>query len=63
MKSLRLLAASILCLSFYSLGCEVSHTESDSPGWFGGNTHRETTVTKNPVTGDTSVSHTEQKTQ
>jgi hypothetical protein len=43
-------------------GCEVSHTESDKPGIFGGNKHEETTTVKNPVTGDTSTTHTEQKT-
>jgi hypothetical protein len=43
-------------------GCarEVSHTESDKPGWFGGNTHKETTVYKNPD-GTTSVDHKESK--
>ena len=41
---------------------EVSHTESDQPGWFGGHKHEETTTTKNPITGDTNTSHTEQKT-
>ena len=41
-----------------SSGCarEVSHTESDKPGWFGGHTHEETTVYKN-VDGTTSVEH------
>jgi hypothetical protein len=43
-------------------GCETSHTESDKPGLLGGNTHQETTTTKNPITGDVSTSHTEQKT-
>jgi hypothetical protein len=57
-----LVLASILTLGFCSIGCETSHSESDKPGWFGGNTHEETTVTKNPVTGDTSVQHSEQKT-
>ena len=63
MKALSsLILASLLCISLYSAGCETSHTESDKPGWFGGNTHKETTVTKNPITGDTSVSHSEQTT-
>jgi hypothetical protein len=56
------LMAASLCLSIYITGCETSHSESDKPGFFGGNTHEETTTTKNPVTGDTSTSHTEQKT-
>jgi len=63
MKTLSvLLLSSILGLSFFSIGCEVSHTESDKPGLFGGNKHEETTVTKNPVTGNESVEHSEQKT-
>ena len=39
-------------------GCaqEVSHTESDKPGWFGGHKHEETTVYKN-ADGTTSVEH------
>ena len=37
-------------------GCshEVSHTESDKPGWFGGRKHEETTVYRNDD-GSTSV--------
>ena len=63
MNTLKLLiVGSMLCIGFCTVGCEVSHSESDKPGLFGGNKHEETTVTKNPVTGDTSVSHTEQKT-
>ena len=54
--------ASMLCLSLFTTGCQTSHTETDSPRLLGGNTHEEMTVTKNPITGDTSVSHTEQKT-
>ena len=57
-----LILASVLCLGMFTIGCQTSHTESDTPNLLGGNTHKETTVTKNPVTGDTSVSHTEQKT-
>ncbi len=48
--------------SLYITGCETSHTETDKPGLLGGNTHEETTTTKNPITGDTSTSHSEQKT-
>ena len=54
--------AACLCGGIYTTGCETSHTESDKPGLFGGNKHEETTTTKNPVTGDVSTSHTEQKT-
>ena len=58
-----LLLASILCIGLFTMGCETSHSESDTPGWFGGNTHKETTVRENPVTGGTSVSHSEQTTK
>jgi hypothetical protein len=39
-------------------GCshEVSHTETDKPGMFGGHKHEETTVYKN-ADGSTSVEH------
>jgi hypothetical protein len=55
--------AMCLCTGIYMTGCETSHSESDKPGLFGGNKHEETTTTKNPITGDTSVEHKEQKTQ
>jgi hypothetical protein len=55
------LLASLFCLGVCSLGCEVSHYESSRPGWFGGHKHEETTVIKNPITGDTSVHHTEER--
>lgn len=58
-----ILLAVSLCCGIYVAGCETSHTESDNPGLFGGNKHEETTTTKNPITGDTSTNHTEQKTQ
>jgi hypothetical protein len=53
-----------VCLSagFCAMGCQTSHTETDKTGIMGGHTHEETTTTKNPVTGDTSTTHTEQKT-
>jgi hypothetical protein len=57
-----LVLAATLCAGVYVTGCEVSHTESDKPGLFGGNKHEESTTVKNPVTGDTSTTHTEQKT-
>ena len=50
------------CFSIYITGCETSHTQTDGPGFFGGQKHEETTTTKNPVTGATSTSHTEQTT-
>ena len=37
---------------------EISHQESDKPGWFGGNKHTEDTTYKNP---DGSISHTHQE--
>ena len=57
-----LLLAASLCSGMYVMGCETSHSETDKPGLLGGHTHEETTTTKNPITGDTSTSHTEQKT-
>jgi hypothetical protein len=57
-----LIAAMLSAGGLSMIGCETSHTETDKPGLLGGNTHEETTTTKNPVTGDTSTTHTEQKT-
>lgn len=56
-----LLAIGLTC-GLYGTGCEVSHTESDKPTLLGGHKHEETTTTKNPITGETSTTHTEQKT-
>ena len=56
-----LVLASILGIGFLQMGCEVSHTETDKQGLLG-DKHEETTVTKNPVTGDTSVTHSSQTT-
>ena len=44
-------------------GCQSSHTESDKTTLTGAHKHEETTTTKNPITGDTSTSHTEQTTR
>jgi len=54
--------AAMLCIGFTSIACETSHTESDTPRLFGGNTHEETTTTHNPVSGTDDVTHTETKT-
>ena len=54
--------AATLCLGMSGLGCETSHTESDSPRLFGGSTHEETTTTHNPVTNTDDTTHTETKT-
>ena len=63
MKTLTsLVAATLLSILLSSVGCETSHTESDKEGFFGGHKHEETTVTKNPVTGDTHIEHQEQRT-
>jgi len=63
MKVLRIsMVAIVMSMAFASLACETSHSESDKPGFFGGNTHEETTTTHNPVTGTNDVSHTETKT-
>lgn len=52
-----------LCIGMYCTGCETSHTETDKPGLFGGHKHEETTTTKNPITGETTTTHTEEKTR
>ena len=56
-----ILAATLAIPLAMTWGCahEVSHTESDKPGWFGGHKHEETTVYKNPD-GSTSVEHEKQ---
>ena len=56
-----ILAATLAISLAVSSGCahEVSHTESDKPGWFGGQKHEETTVYKN-ADGTTSVEHEKQ---
>ena len=56
------LLAWIVCLGLATTGCETSHTESDTSTMMGGHKHEETTVTKNPITGQTTVTHEEQKT-
>jgi hypothetical protein len=62
LKSLVLAAMLAIPMAAMS-GCsqEVSHSESDKPGWFGGQTHKEETVTKNPD-GTTSVKTEKQTT-
>ena len=43
LKTTRVLVlVSTLSIGFISIACETSHTESDSPGLFGGNNHEET---------------------
>lgn len=55
------LSASMMLPLAMNTGCarEVSHTETDKPGWFGGHKHEETTVYKNPD-GSTRVEHEKQ---
>ncbi|HVT80214.1 MAG TPA: hypothetical protein VHM90_06110, partial [Phycisphaerae bacterium] len=55
------LAAVLASVLFAACAQEVSHTESDKPGWFGGSKHEETTVYKNPD-GTMSTEHSESKT-
>jgi hypothetical protein len=63
MKALRIVLLSApLCIALLSFGCETSHTETDKPGLFGGNTHDETTTTHNPITNTDDKSTTETKT-
>ena len=47
--SLALLALPAVLLPTFP-GCseEVSHTEKDKQGWFGGHTHEEETIYRNP---------------
>jgi hypothetical protein len=62
-KAGRLIAlTAVLSLGFTSIACETSHTESDTPGLFGGNTHEETTTTHNPITNTNDTTSTETKT-
>ena len=58
-----ILAATLAIPLAVTSGCaqEVSHTESDKPGLFGGHKHEETTVYKN-ADGTTSVEHEKQTT-
>jgi hypothetical protein len=64
MKAIHVLAlAATLGASSYLTGCETSHTETDKPGLFGGQTHEETTTTHNPITNTDDKTETETKTQ
>ena len=49
------------CTGFFTTGCVTSHTESDHRTLLGGYKHEETTTTRNPITGNTTVTHKEQK--
>ena len=48
MKSLVLLIL-FAALALPLAACEQSHTESTQRNWFGGTTHKETTVTETPL--------------
>jgi hypothetical protein len=64
MKVIHMLAlAATLAIGFYAVGCETSHTETDKPGVFSGNTHEETTTTHNPITNTDDKTHTETTTR
>ena len=60
--SLVVLVVAALAAPGLFAGCEESHSERTKDNWFGGQTHEETTVYKNPVTGETSVEHEKQVT-
>lgn len=63
MKAIHVVAlAATLATCFYLTGCETSHTETDKPGLFGGQTHEETTTTHNPITNTDDKTSTETKT-
>jgi hypothetical protein len=59
-NGLVLAATLAACFSFF--GCETSHSESTTPGLFGGTTHEETTTTHNPITNTDDKTQTETKT-
>jgi hypothetical protein len=56
------LLASLLFISgstmFAACSQEISHSESDKQGWFGGTKHTEDTTYKNP---DGTISHTHEE--
>jgi hypothetical protein len=54
--------AATLAIFSYLTGCETSHTETDKPGLFGGQTHEETTTTHNPITNTDDKTETVTKT-
>jgi len=58
----KLLMASLMLAGtvtfFPACSQEISHSESDKPGWFGGNKHTEDTTYKNP---DGTISHTHEE--
>jgi hypothetical protein len=63
MKAITVLAlAATLATCSYLTGCETSHTETDKPGFFGGQVHEETTTTHNPITNTDDKTQTETKT-
>jgi len=62
MKTLYALSLMSVLWVGFAAGCETSHSSSDKDTMLGGHKHEETTVTKNPITGDTSVEHKESKT-
>jgi hypothetical protein len=64
MKTMMYVLALALALPvcFSTIGCETSHTESDTPRLLGGNTHEETTTTHNPITDTDDTTHTVTKT-
>jgi len=63
MRTIHVLAlVATLATGSYLTGCETSHTETDKPGLFGGQTHEETTTTHNPITDTDDKTHTETKT-
>jgi hypothetical protein len=57
-----LLSLLVSVMGFSAFAHEVSHTESDKPGWFGGRTQQETTVTQNSD-GTTSTETSKQTTK
>jgi len=52
-----LVLASILSLPVLMTGCETQHSEETHENLLGGTTHKESTTTENPITGQTSTEH------
>jgi hypothetical protein len=50
-----LILSAVLTAPLFLAACEESHTETTHENLLGGETHKETTVYKNPVTGETTV--------
>lgn len=55
--SVALVLSMFLSLPIVMTGCETAHSETTHDNLFGGTTHKETTTTENPITGQTNTEH------